>query len=73
VLATLALRRRNPFPAHPPRYIRALYYRYRFTTLRERRETGAWWERSLVGEYLPAATLKRSTAGPDRHARAQVG
>jgi hypothetical protein len=64
--ATLKLLRRNPFPEHPPRYIRALYYRYRFTTPRERRKTGAWWERTLVGEYLPAASLRRSA--PDRHA-----
>ena len=32
---------KNPFPHDPPRYIRAMFYRYRFTTLRERRETGA--------------------------------
>ena len=70
--ATLKLLRRNPFPEHPPRYIRALYYRYRFTTPRERRATGAWWERTLVGEYLPAASLKRSAAGPDRRARARA-
>jgi hypothetical protein len=30
-------------------------YRYRFTTRAERRETGAWWHRTDVGEYLPPA------------------
>jgi hypothetical protein len=51
--ATLRLLRHNPFPDRPPRLIRAVYYRYRFTTWRERRETGAWWIRTRVGEYLP--------------------
>ena len=44
---------KNPFPHEPPRYIRAMFYRYRFTTLRERRETGAWWKREQLREYLP--------------------
>ncbi len=55
---TLKLLRRNPFPEGPPRYVRALLYRYRFTTPRERRETGAWWNRTLVGLYLPALRLR---------------
>jgi hypothetical protein len=48
----LRLLRRNPFPIAPPVWIRARFYRYRFTTWRERRETRAWWVRELVGEYL---------------------
>ena len=44
---------KNPFPHDPPRYIRAMFYRYRFTTLRERRQTGAWWKREQLREYLP--------------------
>lgn len=47
----------NPFPDQPPKYIRAQYYRYRFTTPTERRATGAWWHRELVGEYLPPLSL----------------
>ncbi len=50
--AVLALLRHNPFPDEPPRYVRARAYHYRFTTRQERRETGAWWHRSLVGEVL---------------------
>jgi hypothetical protein len=46
----------NPFPHKPPRYIRAMFYRYRFTTLRERRETGAWWKREQLREYLPTVS-----------------
>ncbi len=53
--ATISLLRSNPFPDHPPRYVRARYYRYRFTTPDERRNTGAWWERELIGEYFPPA------------------
>jgi hypothetical protein len=70
--ATLALLRHNPFPDHPPTYIRARYYHYRFTTWRERRETGAWWVRTLVGEYLPPVRLQRrsdSASGPRRIVR----
>jgi hypothetical protein len=44
---------RNPFPDKPPNYIRALFYRYRFTTNDERRRTGAWWKREELREYLP--------------------
>src|SRR5262249_49238092 len=36
---------RNPFSDKPPRFIRATFYRYRFTTSEERRQTGAWWKR----------------------------
>ena len=46
---------KNPFD-EPPRYIRAMFYRYRFTTLRERRETGAWWKREQLREYLPTVS-----------------
>jgi len=43
----------DPFPDKPPHYIRAMFYRYRFTTLEERRQTGAWWKRQELREYLP--------------------
>src|SRR5262249_21950448 len=39
-----------PFPKHPPRYVRALFYEYHFT--RNRRAGGAWWKRALIGTYL---------------------
>jgi predicted DCC family thiol-disulfide oxidoreductase YuxK len=47
----------NPFPAGA-RYVRARFYRYRFTTAEERRRTGAWWQREELGEYLPTVSLK---------------
>jgi hypothetical protein len=53
---TLSLLKSAPFQNHPPQYIRALFYRYQYTDPRERKETGAWWKRTLVGEYLPPVT-----------------
>jgi len=53
----LALLGKNPFPNHPPRFIRAEFYDYRFTNCAERRATGAWWKREFVGEYLPPVSL----------------
>jgi len=43
----------NPFPDKPPHYIRAMFYRYRFTNSEERLQTGAWWKRQELREYLP--------------------
>lgn len=53
----LKLLRLNPFPHTPPHFIRVLYYRYQYTSYKEREETGAWWKRTLLGEYLPAVDL----------------
>lgn len=54
---TLKLLRVSPFADRPPRFVRALFYRYQFTDGEERRKTGAWWKRTLVDEYLPPMTL----------------
>ena len=61
--ATLSLLRSNPFPDRPPRFLRARYYRYRFTTPDERRKTGRWWNRELSGEYVPPITLSAFDSG----------
>jgi lipase maturation factor 1 len=50
---------RNPFPRNPPSYVRALVYRYRFTTLIEHRQSGAWWKRQELGEYLPTVSREQ--------------
>src|SRR6266496_1127621 len=47
----------NPFPDQPPHYIRASFYRYRFTTVEEHRQSGAWWKRQELGEYLRTVSL----------------
>ena len=54
----LRLLARDPFAGRQPRFVRALFYLYRFTTPKERRETGAWWSRELVGDYVPPIQLR---------------
>src|SRR2546425_1805991 len=55
---TLRLLRKDPFEGKPPRFVRALLYLYRFTTVTERRETGAWWHREPVADYIPPVSLR---------------
>ncbi|MFG2888784.1 lipase maturation factor family protein [Streptomyces sp. NPDC048248] len=55
---TLRLLRVNPFPDVPPARVRARVFRYRFTTWRELRQTGAWWHRSKERDLL--APMSRS-------------
>jgi hypothetical protein len=55
---TLRLLRKDPFDGKPPRFVRALLYLYRFTTPAEHRETGAWWHRELVADYVPPVSLR---------------
>ena len=54
----IGLLARNPFPDHPPKWIRARLYRYTFTTRAEHATTGRWWNRQLIGEYFPAVSLR---------------
>ncbi|MFE2415720.1 lipase maturation factor family protein [Streptomyces hokutonensis] len=62
---TLRLLRRSPFPTDaPPRYVRARLFRYRYTTWRELRETGACWERTFVREYFPPTRLAKVVQRP---------
>ncbi|MFH8618889.1 lipase maturation factor family protein [Streptomyces sp. NPDC017979] len=56
---TLRLLRHNPFPDAPPTYVRARIWRYRYTTWRELRTTGAWWHRDQEREYFPPTRLRR--------------
>jgi hypothetical protein len=62
---TLRLLRHDPFPADPPRWVRARLYRYRFTTAEERRATGAWWVRELEGTLVGPLGLRRTAAPVD--------
>jgi hypothetical protein len=54
--SVLRLFRSNPFAAAPPTTVRAVQWQYWFTTREERRRTGAWWRRELIGDYAPAVT-----------------
>src|SRR5262249_15649623 len=53
----LALLAANPFPDRPPQFVRALLYDYKMTDGAEKRRSGAWWRRTLVGEYVPPCRL----------------
>lgn len=55
--ATLKLLKPGPF-SRPPRYVRARFYRYRYTSPEEKKGTGAWWKREPAGEYLPPVDLR---------------
>ena len=52
----LALFRGNPFAQTPPRYVRAMLWQYWFTSMDEKRRTGNWWRRDLMGLYAPVLT-----------------
>ncbi|HEY7090699.1 MAG TPA: lipase maturation factor family protein [Tepidisphaeraceae bacterium] len=61
----LGLLENNPFPDHPPKYVRAVLYEYKFTDSAERRETGQWWKRELLGLYCPVLQRQPSRFDPD--------
>jgi len=52
----LALFQANPFGQAPPRYMRAVLWQYWFTSMEEKRRTGNWWKRELLGLYAPEIT-----------------
>ena len=45
----------NPFPGKPPRYIRAVLYRYTFA--KPGNPQGLWWNRERLGLWLPALSI----------------
>jgi hypothetical protein len=55
----------NPFPDHPPRYLRVLQYEYHFTNLKTRAKTGQWWWREPRRVVYPPMVLakKESVTG----------
>jgi hypothetical protein len=57
----VALFKGNPFGERPPRYVRAVLWQYWFTSIEEKRSTGNWWRRQLLGMYAPEIT--RSAEG----------
>jgi predicted DCC family thiol-disulfide oxidoreductase YuxK len=46
----------NPFPDHPPKYVRAVLYEYRFADAKTRAATGQWWLRRKESGYSPAVS-----------------
>jgi hypothetical protein len=57
----LALFAANPFAGSPPRQVRAVLWQYWFTSMEQKRTTGDWWTRKLLGVYAPV--LERDAAG----------
>jgi hypothetical protein len=51
----------NPFPQSPPHQIRTVLLQYWFTSMKEKRETGMWWKRQLLGRYMP--TIEKTPDG----------
>jgi hypothetical protein len=49
----ITLFRGNPFAQSPPRYLRAMLWQYWFTSIEEKKRTGNWWRRSMMGLYAP--------------------
>lgn len=49
---TLSLFAGNPFPGKPPKYIRAVLYRYKFAT--PGNPAHLYWQRRQLGNWLPA-------------------
>jgi len=51
----------NQFDQEPPHQVRVLLWQYWFTSTAEKRSTGLWWRRELLGLYAP--TLEREPDG----------
>jgi len=58
----LGLLRQNPFENRPPRFIRARFYLYQFTSRQEYKTDKKWWKRKRIGDYLPPISLKQIPA-----------
>ncbi len=52
----VALFKGNPFGRSAPKMVRAVLWRYWFTSLEEKRRTGNWWRREYLGLYAPEMT-----------------
>jgi uncharacterized membrane protein YphA (DoxX/SURF4 family) len=47
----------NPFPDHPPKFIRLVYFRYFFSSPETRESTGGWWSREPRGNLTQPVSL----------------
>jgi hypothetical protein len=52
----LALFKGDPFGQAAPKMVRAVLWRYWFTSMDEKRRTGNWWRREYLGLYAPEIT-----------------
>ncbi len=51
----LSLFANNPFPGKPPKFIRAVLYRYTFA--KTGNPKGLWWKREQLGEWIPVMSV----------------
>lgn len=61
----LGLMGMNPFPAKPPKFIRAEVYDYHFTTFAEKAKTGNWWKSEYLGPYTRPFSLDQVRFGSE--------
>jgi hypothetical protein len=52
----VALFKGNPFGREAPKMVRAVLWRYWFTSMEDKRRTGNWWRREYLGLYAPEMT-----------------
>ena len=51
----------DPFQGRPPRWVRGVFYQYRFAAAATRAREGVWWTRERLGLYSPALSLGQTT------------
>ena len=56
----LSLLKSNPFPDHPPKYVRAMMYDYEFSDAAARAATGAWWVRKPIGLLMQPVSIQQT-------------
>ena len=54
----LQLMAHDPFAGRPPRFVRAVLYRYHYAPADEHRR-GIWWTRERLGDYMPPMSADR--------------
>lgn len=69
----LALLGPNPFPDHPPKYIRALLFEYQFADPSTHAQTGQWWTRRPRGLYFPETSLAEFSQSSAPHVQSPAG
>jgi Lipase maturation factor len=60
----LRLLRTDPFAGAAPAFVRVRRYRYRFSSWRELRQAGAWWDRVPAGEFVAPVSLRAPGGEP---------
>jgi hypothetical protein len=56
----------DPFGGRPPRLLRAVLYRYRFSDRATRQTRGVWWTRAPIGGYSPVLSRSAGSNPPAR-------